>query len=395
MEATAGPATSNGTTYPYSYLHYPHWPFGLVSMTCFLVGAPTNLLSLTYFVSRNREKSSYVRQLYILMNAVDLVICCLFLPTALSMFTEGAPLLFGSLFLCTVWGYVMQIVARLSVFCIGLVSIFRTLSVMLPFIRLSLVHILVPIGGYTTILLIQQSIPFWYGKSYHFLAAVGGCGWAIDDIFAITSSQYKVLTVLLIVVEYILPLFPILLSCVLSCYQLRVSPFCSTDPSLFSKNSCENKLIQESLRTKRSATITIILLTIAYILFNLPYCVIMVGDVVAMLSEHTVFLQILPTRYFLLTYVSITFYSIPLNSTVNPLIYIMRIARLREHIWGVVGKVRGWRAGTRSRYSLEDNVREEQSTFRISKQLTYKNRNHLNNNNKDSPRVSDNSMNCF
>ena len=57
-----------------------------------------------------------------------------------------------------------------------------------------------------------------------------------------------------------------------------------------------------------------------------------------MLSEYSITLQhcILPHKYAVEVYIWITLYTIPLNSTVNPMVYILRIKNLRNYLRRVV-----------------------------------------------------------
>ena len=317
------------TEYPYVY-----WPFSLVSVFCFCVGVPTNFFSLTYFIKKNRNRPSYISILYILMNAVDLMICVFCFPKAMSSLSGGKELFFSVEFLCSAWGYLWQILIRLSVFSVGLMSIYRTISLSLPFVKLSKRHIFIPGIGYLVIQMVQQSIPWWFGQGYNYNGYFGICMWAVW--FDFKSVEAKVMYIAFIFLPFILPLFPIVISCLISIVKLRKdSKTCESGP----KNA-NNEFAVRAMRRKRAATITIVLLTVAYIVFNLPYCLWMLEILVNVLSEgKTSILQSWfndSTPYYNEIYNFIFVFLIPLNSTINPLIYIFRLKVLRCYIWNLL-----------------------------------------------------------
>eukprot|EP00116_Pleurobrachia_bachei_P004132 sb/3464394/ len=294
---------------------YPLPFFAAISMFCVLVGVPTNLLSLSYFIQKSRRATSYVSLFHMFNNLVDLTMCLLYLPSAVTLISGGREMFFSVHLLCIAWGYLQQITARLSVFCIGLMSVLRAVCMTLPFVRLSPKHIVTPILSYLVLLMIQQTIPLWFGSSYFFFPAAGGCGWSLGAIFPINTPEFKGLTLLLVVFEYILPIFPIIASCIISVYQLKSTPVCCGNTANYDKYN--NQLIHQSLKTKRSATLTIIILTGLYIFFNLPYCIMLALDQVSVLSEYSWSYHqgSLTEDQFHILHLAITVYSIPLNIT--------------------------------------------------------------------------------
>ena len=322
------PYTGTTTEYPYVY-----WPFSSISVFCFCLGVPVNLFSVAYFVSKNKKRPTYVCLLYIFMNIVDLMICLFCLPMAMTNLSNGKELFFSVSFLCSSWGYLWQILIRLSVFAVGLMSICRTISLSLPFLVLTKRHLLIPAIIYSAILLVQQSIPWWFGKRYNFWNSI--CAWSIW--FKFKTTEYKVMHMFLILMPFILPLFPIVISCLISVVKLKttVTHFDSGNTKVGHEHAARAK------KNKRSATITIIVLTVAYIVFNVPYCLLMLDELVVSLSEGKAniiraWFNSSRTPYYLEIYSFFAQYSIPLNSTMNPVIYILRIKSLRCYIRNVL-----------------------------------------------------------
>jgi hypothetical protein len=322
--------TGTTTEYPYVY-----WPFSAISVFCFCFGVPSNLFSLAYFLRKNRSRPTYVCLLYIFMNTVDLMICFLCLPIAMTNLSDGKELFYSFSFLCSVWGYLWQILIRLSVFSVGLMSVCRTISLSLPFVRLSKRHLLIPASVYSVLLFVEQSMPWWYNEGYELIPLIKVCSWIIW--FDQKSLENKVMFIVFILLPFILPLFPIIISCLISVVKLKTDTT-NCDSGM---TKVGNEHAARAKKNKRSATITIIILTLAYILFNVPYCIIMVDMVVYSLSEGKAnitdsWFSYDLTPYYYEIYFFVTFYSIPLNSTINPMIYILRIKNLRCYIWDVV-----------------------------------------------------------
>ena len=141
----------------------------------------------------------------------------------------------------------------------------------------------------------------------------------------------------LILLPFILPLFPIVISCLISVIKL------TTDTTHCDSGNTEvgNEHRARDLKSKRSATITIIVLTVAYIVFNVPYCLLMLDELVVSLSEGKAniiraWFNSSTTPYYNEIFRFLITYSVPLNSTINPIIYILRIGNLRRYIWNIL-----------------------------------------------------------
>jgi hypothetical protein len=331
--------SSLATDYPYVY-----WPSSVVSVFSFCLGTPSNLLSLAYFAVKYWNKPTNVCLLYMFMNTVDLMICLLCLPMAITDLSDGKELFFSVSFLCSVWGYLWQILTRLSVFSVGLMSVCRTISLSLPFVRLSKRHLLIPAAVYLVILMVQQSVPWWFGWHYFPMYAIKICGWSIW--FDMKSVEYKAMYIIQIMLPFILPLFPIVISCLVSVIKLKSNSTNFVSGSI----KGESDHVEQAKKNKRSATITIIILTVTYIIFNVPCCLVTFDDGVYYLSEgksHVIrsWFNEKSVPYYQETFYFITIHTIILNSTVNPIIYIVRIKKLRSYI----GKILSCRKSTTPR----------------------------------------------
>ena len=320
-------STSSSTT----ELDYVYWPFGIISVYCFCVGVPISCFTLTYFIAKNKYRPTYVCLLYVVMNTVDLMICLLCFPMAITNLTGRKQLFYSINFLCSMWGYLWQILTRLSVFSVGLMSFCRTISLSLPFVRLSKQHLLIPAIIYLAILMVLQSIPWWFAKNYFFTRSLM-CGWAIW--FDKKTVEHKVLHTFLILLPFILPLLLIVISCLISVVKLTTDTT-NCDSGL---TKVGNEHVKRAKRTKRSATITIVILTVVYIIFNVPYCLLMFDHFLSDGNTNVIqsWLGLYDSTYHTEIYAFLTLYAIPINSTLNPIIYILRIRNLRRYIWNLL-----------------------------------------------------------
>ena len=346
---TSNSTFGNGTGNDSTVTDDPVYPFAFVALFCCLIGIPANVLCMAYFAIKNRRKSTYISMLYMFMTLVDLVICLLCFPLFLSNLTRR-PVLFNSSVFCGIWGYIQQIVNRLSVFCIGILSIVRTVSLICPFVHITGRQISVPIIIYAVFLFIQQSVPWWYGVEYFFYPGLG-CGWMIESIPGIASrysDEAKIMQMIFVLLEFVTPIIPISVSCVISIMKLKTSaiPCCGsnkeedTGPGKGRNGSARSKLILESTRIRRSATITIIILTAIYIIFNLPLNIFMFCDIIDLFDPQqkgsVLLRQGLPRNTILTIIYTVVGYSIVFNSTINPVVYIIRIKKVRRFVINIL-----------------------------------------------------------
>ena len=241
-----------------------YW-FGVLGIFESAIGTIGNALTLFYFLSRKSMNASFV--LYIGINISDLCICLLMFPVGISGMLEGGEGWFTDSVYCPLWGLLWAISIRMSVYIIGILSISRTLSHLRPLHPIKIHVILQLIGWYFFILILQSSLPFFYNKSYYFSRDSTMCLWQLTAVFEVFSTNFKIVFFLSTVMEFIVPAIPIIISCFISFVTLRTDKLRCT---------------QSAGLQKRKATVTVILLTISYVVFNIPLCFI--------LSRHAVFL---------------------------------------------------------------------------------------------------------
>ena len=87
--------------------------------------------------------------------------------------------------------------------------IYRTISLLFPFVivRLTKRHIVLPYAVYAVILIVlQQSIPWWYGKSDNIANWNDFCVWNINNVLGHGKRSCKSDIEILTVVQLLLPL---------------------------------------------------------------------------------------------------------------------------------------------------------------------------------------------
>ena len=139
-----------------------------------------------------------------------------------------------------------------------------------------------------------------------------------SDVFPYQSVSYWFFGYWILLINNLLPFPLILLSCGVSVYQLK-------SPNM------------PGAHIKRQASITIVILTLVYIVCNVPLCVLWVFS----FNDKTMssLLKILGD-FFITIDKSLSFNSVGFNSVCNILVYFWRMQGLREHVRGVVEDVR-------------------------------------------------------
>ena len=280
----------------------------------FCAGTLANVFSIVYFISCNGYKTT-TKFLYLSISIVDLVICILVLPVGVSYFNDRAAVFFGWWLFCNVWGVFWNACTRLSVFLIAVLSITRTITLVQPLFHIRQRIVVGITVFYCVGQVIQASIPFWYNVKYTYKSELVQCSWYVNAVFESGSVSNWVVSIILVNVEIIAPIFPITIGCITTIIVLQSSGRHLT------QSGSQNKL-------KNSATITIILVTLNYIIFNLPLAVFLTMALVDELSgwRFNFFGFEWPDLLFSNLVVDM---AVVLNSFMNPVLYFLRLKGMR------------------------------------------------------------------
>ena len=298
---------------------------GIVFSIVFVVGSSLNLLSLSYFIQTYRSminsaslKEQYSKKrlffgLFIVISAVDLIVCVTILPVQVSFLHYRKPLMFHSNIICHAWGLFWSVLPYLSVFLVAVMSFHRTYVLLRPLSNPNPNLIFITIFLYLIYLMIRGVFPLLLNEAvYKFFK---------DQMFCIEDSKstnwywnFKTITNQ---IQLLLPIFPITISCMLSFFALR-------------RNVKVNSR-ERVAKMQKEATKTILAVTAIYLLCNVPvavnyiYYYTMMGNE---LSYNEIYKTVIMHWYsWPLSYIG----CIALNSLINPLVYICRMVPFRQH----------------------------------------------------------------
>lgn len=295
------------------YQSYPYYIIGSISLFCFIIGFPGSLINFSYFFSLKRNLSNVQN---LMISGTDSVITFLLLFNALSKFSYGHPMMFQFTWFCVMWGITWNASIRFSVFLVAVLNVTRTASLVNPFLRIKIKTVVVPSVLYLFILVGQQFTPIIFGKKYGYNWKYSICSWYLTNVFDFGSVELKVLTFLFDTLEFC---FPCLTIAIISIVAMWV---------LCRHHSPGNA---QGNYDKLEATKTIMYLTVAYMVFNIPFTfsalywsvVVISGN----LSHYNLFHDIMGLVHGFEDLLFI--HSLVLNSTINVLIYLGRKRELR------------------------------------------------------------------
>ena len=279
--------------------------YGLIAVVCSAVGTCGNAFALVYFISKRKDIATII---YIFITIVDIIICLLVLPIGLSYFNERDRVLFGNRFVCNAWGHIWSIMTQFSVFFVALLSITRTVSIVCPFRIISKKLVINIIVLYFVIqLIVLLVMVYWANLQYSYFVGFVDCtNYYTDDDDDVIDKMRTVIEIL----SYVIPLLVITGS---ACISVKALAY----------RGPEGK--SEAL--KRQASITIMFITIVYIIFNLPLCITIVINRISYYYDDYVFDFDAPAYYIMNLFFQL---SVPLNSLINPVVYVMRMGDFRQ-----------------------------------------------------------------
>lgn len=224
---------------------------------------------------------------------------------------------------CVGWAFTWQASIRLSIFLVAVLSISRTVSLVYPFYKIKRKTIMIPVCCYLLLVLGQQILPMVAGKSFWYAHRLSMCTWLLTDVVPTNTTEFKVLHFTFITLEYVVPAFPIIISCIITVWLLSQRRKFSTPAGFLLKSE---------------ATKTIIYLTLAYIFFNAPLIIVCILESITVLSDFRFQIQHfnLPVSVLDFIYTLIGNHAVALNSTTNVVIYFCRKEGLRKFCWKVL-----------------------------------------------------------
>ena len=332
---------------------------GIILSFCFVIGTTGNIFAFCYFISSRRDVPTTI---YILMTIVDFTASFTVFPVITELFSNRKGLLQNYIVVCNIWGFIWSIIPYISVFLVLVLSTLRTLSLMSPFSSVPKKIPLILFGVYTVLLILRVAIPLLMGYfKFVYYKPELHCMEESTKLLDNNKALYnKILgfKVLFNLFGLAIPLIPVVLSAILSCWSVWVSQKKCVTPIKAKSTPALRKFIttisrkvkrdlpQESSdsastttttvkqqqNVQKRATVTILILTFSYIMFNVPVFIVYVVYTVWWTKDFGkgMFDGYFAEQYLWgLVYVGLVVF----NAAVNPIIYIWRVKKMRTFYW--------------------------------------------------------------
>ena len=304
--------------------------FGVLELISGVCGGLLNIVCLPYFM---RGKLNISNTLYILIIITDIVICCYCIPTGVSLLNGRQPTWLADDVICTLTGILSTVAPRLSVFLVAILSIARAVSLWIPFYKQRLCHYGGALLTYFIVTFIFATLPFHYFNlsvsqnvtlGYYYLETQGECGFNIRFLKHLNTTWYIVASYGIIVIPWLIPAIIVIISSCISTYSLIRFIVPGRSYRSGSLGSQESRRLRQ---TSASATQTILIFTLVYIIFNVP-CWIYHICMISRVLNHTY-----TTSFFLsYFYIFVLRLSVVFNAMANPIIYITRMNGVRAYL---------------------------------------------------------------
>lgn len=290
---------------PYTPLLWADSLLFVIYLACFIIGIPGNIMAMKYFI-KERRMTSYLFLSTAVIDVLALLVKCI--PIGVSLLFNRLPMIYSSHFACNVLGMLQNATIMATVFIVAVLSSTRTYSLVFPLQPLRRKVVGWCMMVYFIVLTLHETLPVAVGKlrfSYSREDVIcwdGGPLSTYDDVF---DSLFLAL-----------PIVPIAICCIVSVHQVYYSQ--------------RNQVSRSKL--KRSATITIILYTVTYIILNIP------NFVNYILWDITSIIYSWPGPIYSSLFMQYYSWNISgelclvLNSVFNPLIYLFRIQSYRQWV---------------------------------------------------------------
>lgn len=163
---------------------------------------------------------------------------------------------------------------------------------------------------------------FQIGIEYYYEPLNTKCTWIISD--AVTSPKIALIAhIFMVIIPLILPVIPIILSCILSVYAMMKSIDVSHEMTDTTNNS-------HVINEKKKVTLTVIVVTFVYIIFNVPPVITVILYSVGYIYPEALTLFNFDYNYYYYNNFQEIF-CVGLNSSVNPIIYAIFMPTFREY----------------------------------------------------------------
>ena len=302
------------------------YTIGTLYLICFAFGVPANILSLCFFLKlKERLRGVYLlKYLYILTALQDSIISLLSLNhgvTLLRLRDVWLPEL------CPIQHTLFRMSQRMSVFLVAALSISRTYILLFPLRRVSTRIVLILLAVVWVLMTCFFVLPPLSGLvqiTYHWEA--GYC-WDGPIPENPASKTWDELDNTMDTIALAFPIIPIAVSCMISTFKILASR--KKKIGLTEISPSNEEAVQ---KRNNQITSTIILVTILYIISNLPLFINYVLYLITITSlEYPGPIYSSPFMYFYSWNIT-ELLSTGLNASANPILYWFRFNRFRRWI---------------------------------------------------------------
>ena len=296
----------------------------VLCILCMCIGVPGNLLALIHFISehrsitrgdprmaKTRSKKVFFTDIYLVIAVCDLLVC-VSLPAQIEGYfsRRSNPVLFSNHVFCSVWGAVWEVLPYYCVFLVGCLSISRLMTLLYPLVQFNRNVTAVIFSGYMVQLILTRLVPI--------LSDNGRFIYGPDVNYCFLRADNWMFLSVTCAVQMALPILPIFVSCVITIVKLYDL----------------KKIGTGSSKKHNDATVTVIIFTFIYIIYNIPIFCNYIYFMKCWIDEDTTYLEQYRSPFMYWYSWNITFIiCIAMNSTSNPILYFFRISSFKAFIF--------------------------------------------------------------
>lgn len=324
----------------YTHLYSAIYPaaditLGSILCVCAVVGTLANFLFIVFLriVKKTSDNQAYFMNIFLSISVTDFAFCVGVFPCIAVFFTAREPVFFGNFTFCFVWATAYEVLTSLTVFSVALLSVSRMVMLIAPNMKFRAPLGFILPGLYALLTLgIKIVLLATYTVKTTYTRKMADCYFTVPvdegDLSDIMRKQQIARGIA--ATQLAIPILPITLSFVISNLKLY-----------HTKRQTER--VNGSTKLQNDATVTIFIVTFAYIALNMP-CF---GEYVRLMSwihdasdgTFVKYEEYFNTGYLMnYTWVCtfVVYYAV--NSTINPLIYIARMKKFRKFMLNLTYK---------------------------------------------------------
>ena len=299
---------------------------GTIYLICFAFGLPSNILALCFFVKQRLRSSELNNHLYILTTVNDAFISLLTLNYGMTMVRYRDVWLPD---FCPTQHILFQMSQRISVLLVATLSFSRTYILLFPLRKVSQRLVLSLIAVVVVSMACFFAIPPFVKLvqiTYHW---EDGYCWAKAIPGKNMTKVWDEIDSTLDTIFLACPVLPVTVSCIIASYKILSSRKDKPGLTKLAKQS------RAAVKKKRNQiTLTIILVTLLYIVSNIPLFVNYILYLITIYRyKYPGPFYSSPVMYFY-AWNFTALLSTSLNASANPIVYWMRFGNFREWIKG-------------------------------------------------------------